>query len=122
MQLAIGALLVTASELLLRRGAQDFHDATGLANYFGIAALGSWWTWLGIICYILSFASWLHVLRFVPLSIAFPAINIVHVLVPLGAAAILHEHVTGRRWLGIGLVLIGIMLIVRPVVKAEGQL
>ena len=121
-QLAIGAMLVTASELLLRRGAQDYHDATGPANYLGIAALGSWWTWLGIITYILSFASWLYVLRFVPLSIAFPVINVVHVLVPLGAWAILHEHVSGRRWAGIALVLTGILLIVRPVVQAEEKL
>src|SRR2546421_187220 len=62
-QLALGAVLVTASELLLRHGAHDFGDATGLAKYLGIAALGSWWTWLGIISYILSFVSWLHVLR-----------------------------------------------------------
>lgn len=125
-QLAVGAVLVTASELLLRRGAQGSTDATVdasvLGRLFGIAALGSWWTWLGIITYILSFASWLHVLRFVPLSIAFPAINVVHVLVPIGAWAILGERPTGLRWLGIALVLFGILLIVRPVVKAEEKL
>ena len=121
-QLAMGALLVTASELLLRHGAQGFHEATQLGRYFGIAALGSVWTWLGIITYVLSFASWLYVLRYVPLSIAFPAINGVHVLVPIGAWIILGEHVSFGRWAGIGLVVLGILLIVRPVVVAEEKL
>ena len=121
-QLLIGALLVTASELLLRRGAQQFEHATSVGKYFGIAALASGWTWLGIITYILSFASWLYVLKHVPLSIAFPVINVVHVLVPLGSWMILGEHISLLRWAGIGLVIGGILLIVRPVVTAEEKL
>lgn len=121
-QLGIGALLVTASELLLRQGAKSFGDATGLGRWLGIAALGSWWTWGGIVTYVLSFASWLHVLRTIPLSIAFPAINVVHVLVPLGAWAFLGERVAPLRWLGIALVVVGILLIVRPMVVAEERL
>ena len=69
------AVLVTASELLLRQGAKHFTDTTQIGQFFGIAALGSGWTWAGIVCYVLGFASWLYVLRFVPLSVAFPVIN-----------------------------------------------
>ena len=43
-QIGIGALLVTASELLLKRGA-----TTGM--------LTSLWTWGGIVMYVLSFGS-----------------------------------------------------------------
>lgn len=122
MQLAIGALLVTASELLLRRGAQSFSAAAGLQRWLGIAALRSAWTWAGIVCYILSFASWVHVLRFVPLSVAFPVINIVHVLIPIGAWLLLGERILLQRWVGILLVLIGILLLVHPFVEAEERL
>ena len=121
-QLAIGALLVTTSELLLKRGAVAAPPAHGPAAWTGISALASGWTWLGIVSYILSFISWIHVLRTLPLSIAFPAINIVHILVPLGAWLFLREAIPARRWLGILLVIAGIVLIVKPVAKAEAKL
>ena len=117
LQIALGAVLVTASELLLKKGA-----SAGAAGWFGVAALASPWTWGGIACYIASFLSWLHVLRFVPLSIAFPLINIVHVLVPLGALVFLHEPVSPRRWMGIALILVGILAIMRPAATAEAKL
>lgn len=121
-QLAIGALLVTASELLLKRGAVAVPAAHGAAAWTGVSALASGWTWLGIISYILSFVSWIHVLRTLPLSVAFPAINIVHILVPLGAWAFLGETIHVQRWIGIILVVVGIVLIVKPVTKAEAKL
>ena len=121
-QLAIAALLVAASELLLKQGAGSVAAGPGVVGLFGIHALGSRWTWGGIILYGLSFLSWLHVLRLMPLSIAFGMINVVHVLVPLGAWAILGEAISGRRWLGIGLILLGISLIARPAARAEAKL
>jgi len=99
-QIGIGALLVTVSELLLKRGA-----TTGM--------LASLWTWGGIVTYVLSFGSWLYVLRHLPLSIAFALINVVHILVPLGAWLLLHESVSPQRWGGIFLVLCGTVLVAR---------
>lgn len=118
-QIGVGALLVTASELLLRRGAMDVAPAPGVGDVFGLGALASAWTWGGIVLYILSFVSWLHVLRFVPLSIAFSLINVVHILVPIGAWLLLEESISHRRWLGIVLVLAGLTLVARPVARIE---
>jgi drug/metabolite transporter (DMT)-like permease len=114
-QIAVGAVLVTASELLLKKGAMS---AAG-ESWSGIDALGSWWTWGGIVTYVLSFASWLYVLRYVPLGVAFALVNVVHVLVPVASWGLLGEVVSGRRWLGIGLVLAGIVLVSRQVAVAE---
>ena len=121
-QLGIGAILVTASELLLKAGATQTARAHGSVGLLGIAALASWWTWLGIVTYVLSFVSWIHVLRLLPLSVAFPLINVVHVLVPLAAWMFLGEAIPARRWAGIVLVVIGIAMIVRPVAAAEEKL
>lgn len=121
-QLAIGAVLVTASELLLRVGARDVTSAGGAAGLFGIAALASAWTWAGIVCYVASFASWLHVLRFIPLGVAFALINVVHVLIPVGAWLLLGEAVSARRWAGVGLVVVGILLVAKPAAAAEAKL
>jgi drug/metabolite transporter (DMT)-like permease len=41
------------------------------------------------------------------------------VLVPLGAWAFLHESISPRRWLGIVLILAGIIALARPAAKAE---
>ena len=96
-QIAIGALLVNVSELLLKKGAV----AGGLA---------SGWTWLGITTYILSFLSWLYVLRHLPLSVAYPLISVVHLLIPLGAWLVLHEVISARRWIGIAFVFTGVVM------------
>jgi drug/metabolite transporter (DMT)-like permease len=117
-QIGIGAVLVTASELLLKKGAAS---APG-ASWTGVNALASAWTWGGVVTYVLSFASWLYVLRFVPLGIAFALINGVHVLVPVGSWWLLGEAVSGRRWAGIALVLAGIVLIARDAARAEERL
>ena len=118
LQIAIGALLVTASELMLKKGA----DAATTASWLGVSALASLWTWGGIVTYILSFASWLYVLRFVPLGIAFALINAVHILVPLSSWFFLHEHISIGRWSGIALVLAGIILIGQTVASTEEKL
>jgi drug/metabolite transporter (DMT)-like permease len=117
-QIGIGALLVTASELLLKRGA----GTIGGDSILGLQALASPWTWLGVVTYVLSFASWLYVLRFIPLGVAFAMINVVHVLVPVGSWLLLGESISPRRWLGIALVLMGILLVARTVAVAEEKL
>ena len=122
-QIGIGAVLVTASEVLLKKGADTPLRLSWLPAWLGgVAALASGWTWLGILFYILSFVSWLHVLRFVPLTIAFSLINAVQVLVPVGAWLFLHEHIPAGRWAGIGLILAGIIMVVGPVARVEEKL
>ena len=122
LQVFLGALLDTSGELLLRKGSLAAPKLGGAAGVFGVTSLVSWWTWAGIVSYCLSLVSWLYVLRSVPLSIAFPLINVVHALVPLGAWLLLGEHVSARRWLGISLIMLGVLVIVRPLVKAEEKL
>jgi drug/metabolite transporter (DMT)-like permease len=117
-QLAIGAVLVTASELLLKKGASTARPG----SLFAVAALGSGWTWLGIALYVVSFFNWLYVLRLMPLGIAFGFINSVQVLVPIGAWVFLHEAISTKRWMGIGLILLGVILLARPAARAEEKL
>ena len=110
---------MTAAELLMKTGAASQNGAIGI---LGIAALASPATWIGIILYCLSFASWVYVLRRVPLGIAYGMINIVHVLIPIGCRIFLHEAITPQRWLGIALVLVGLLFVIKPVAKVEQKL
>jgi undecaprenyl phosphate-alpha-L-ara4N flippase subunit ArnF len=120
LQLAVGSLLVTSSELLMKKGASSLPDGT--VGWLGIGALCSGWTWAGIVTYVLSFFSWIYVLRWLPLGIAYALINVVHVLIPVGAWVFLRETVPLRRWAGISLVLGGLLLILKPVIRAEQKL
>jgi multidrug transporter EmrE-like cation transporter len=122
LQLALNAVIVTASELFLKLGARDtahFHYAL---SWTGVAGLASAWTWLGIVFVILSLIGWLYVLRHIPLSIAFPLSNAPHVLVPLTCWIFLHELISSRRWVGIVLVLIGLAIAARPFARIEEKL
>jgi undecaprenyl phosphate-alpha-L-ara4N flippase subunit ArnE len=121
-QLAIGAVLATASELMLKKGATSSPAESGVAAVVGVGVLRSGWTWLGILTYILATLSWLQVLRLLPLAIAYALSNVTHVLIPIGAWALLHEAISTRRWVGIALILVGIAALSRSAARAEEAL
>jgi undecaprenyl phosphate-alpha-L-ara4N flippase subunit ArnE len=118
----LGALLNTTGELFLKVGANTEAHLGGWAGAAGLTPLLSGWTWIGIVSYVLSFVTWLHVLRTIPLSVAFPLINVIHVFVPIGASIFLHEHVSLKRWAGISLIILGVLAIMKPVARAEEKL
>ena len=120
-QLGCGALLVTASELMLKKGAASGAPMPASVAWLGVGALTSGWTWLAIGTYVLSFVSWLYVLRHLPLGMAFGLINVVHVLVPLGAWGLLGETISFRRWIGIACVLCGTVVVARTAARAQGE-
>ena len=91
-------------------------------NWTGISGLASPQVWIGIVLLAVSFASWLYVLRFLPLSIAFPLSQFVHVLVPIGSWILLGELISTRRWGGIALVVVGIFIVAKPVARMEEKL
>lgn len=121
-QIILGALLATTSEIYLKKGAVETVQLAGHVDWTGLSALGSGWVWLAILFYCSSFAAWLHVLRFVPLNIAFNLSSIVHVFVPLSCWLVLGEDISEKRWFGISLVLLGICVIAKPLVRIEERL
>lgn len=121
-QLLVSAVLVTAAELLLKTGATKTAGAMGTTDWTGFTLLISPWVWAGILCYVLSLVSWLHLLRFVPLIVAFNLMNTVHVLVPLGAWVFLGEQVPVVRLVGIGLILSGVLVLAGPLASLESKL
>lgn len=124
LHIVLAALQVTASEVCLKLGADQtayvFHNP--LLDSLGIASLGTLWVWGGILFYLGSFVSWLHVLRHIPLNIAFNLVNIEHVFIPIASALFLAEHISLLRATGIALVLCGVWVIAKPLVTAEEKL
>jgi drug/metabolite transporter (DMT)-like permease len=121
LQLALSVLCVLFSELLLKRGASDTASAASW-SWTGINSLASPLVWWGILFVIASFLSWLYVLKYIPLTIAFPLSRVVDVLVPLSCWIFLGETISARRWCGIALVVIGLAVVAKPVAKLEERL
>lgn len=121
-QILLSALCLTASELLLKRGASETADLSSAWSWTGINGFDSANVWWGILLMVLSFLTWLYVLRHLPLSIAYPLSNVVHVTIPLSAWIILGEAITTVRWCGIGLVVVGLWIVAKPVSRIEEKL
>lgn len=117
LQLALSVLCVLASELLLKRGATQVADPNSALSWTGINGLSSPLVWWAILLIVLSFASWLYVLKYVPLTVAFPLSRVVDVLVPISCWIFLSEIISVRRWCGIALVIIGLALVAKPVAR-----
>jgi drug/metabolite transporter (DMT)-like permease len=122
LQLALSVVFVLVSELLLKRGASQTADPASSWSWTGIGGLASPLVWLAIIFVILSFLSWLYVLKYIPLSIAFPLSRVVDALVPICSWIFLGEMISARRWCGIALVIIGLAVVAKPVARMEERL
>ena len=122
LQLALSVVFVLVSELLLKRGASQTADLTSSWSWTGFGGLTSPLVWVAIVLVILSFLSWLYVLKYIPLSIAFPLSRVVDALVPLCSWIFLGEMISTRRWCGIALVIIGLAVVAKPVARMEERL
>jgi undecaprenyl phosphate-alpha-L-ara4N flippase subunit ArnE len=55
---------------------------------------------------------WLLVLQRVPVSVAYPMLSLNFIFITLAARFIWHEPVSLRHWLGVGLIIGGIVMMV----------
>ena len=115
-QLAVSIVLSTAAQVWLKLGAEHGESAGVFSG------LHSPWVWLGIFAMIGSLLTWLNALRAVPLSVAFALAGVIHALVPLACWVWLGEAISGRRWLGIALVIAGVVVSARPATVVEEKL
>jgi len=120
--LALEVICVLVYELLQKRGANETANLSQVWSWTGLTALMSPLVWLAMLLMIASLLSWLYVLRYIPLSVAFPFSRVVDVLVPLSCWLILDEDISPRRWFGIALVIIGLLLTAKPVARLEEKL
>ena len=110
------------SEFLLKRGATQVAEPDRAFSWTGINGLASPLVWWAILLIIASFISWLYVLTYIPLTIAFPLSRVVDILVPLGCWIFLGESISPLRWCGIALVIIGLALVAKPIAQIEERL
>jgi len=80
---------------------------------FFVEAVKNRFIWLGIITTTLYFFLWMAVLKMADVSWALPIRSIQYLLVAVLAILFLEEKISKKRWIGIGLVMVGIFFIVQ---------
>lgn len=113
-----GVLLNAVAQLLLKAGASS-------AGQISVAASGSvlWRAAIslmqhpailgGLACYAISVMAWIVVLSRVEVSIAYPMLSIGYVVNALLAWWLFGEDVSVQRWVGIAVIVIGVVLVAR---------
>lgn len=67
--------------------------------------------WIWFICYVIVTILWLFVLQTIPLSQAYPALGLTFALVPIASHRFLHEEVVFSQWLGIAIIVAGVVIV-----------
>jgi multidrug transporter EmrE-like cation transporter len=112
-----GILLNAGAQLLLKAG----------TNALGVITLtrDNWFSMLwrmahtgpfiaGVACYGVSLLVWIMGLSRVPVSIAYPLLSLAYIINAIAAYFLFGEAMTAMRWLGLGLIIVGVFLIARP--------
>ncbi len=121
-QVTLCVLFGTAAEVLLKKGAEMTATLPSALPWLGLTGLSSGWTWASIVFTLLGFFSWMSAIRVLPIGVAFSLTNAVQVLVPLSCWWLLDEGITLRRWIGIGLVVVGLMVVAKPYARIDERL
>ena len=121
-QFVLNMIGVVIYELLLKAGASASADPSKTWSWFGVNALASPLIWFAIVVIVIDLMIWLYILRYIPLSIAFPLSRAVDVLVPISCWLILKEAISPLRWGGIALVIIGLVVVAKPAAELEERL
>jgi undecaprenyl phosphate-alpha-L-ara4N flippase subunit ArnE len=110
--LMVVVVLGTAGQLSLKyafQGSISAKEATKSPQNL----LFSPYFWIWFISYVVVTVLWLIVLRTIPLSQAFPALGLTFALVPLASYYFLRENVVFSQWLGIVIIITGVILVVQ---------
>ncbi len=93
-----------------RIGALESWTPAALRSAF-VAVFANLWIWLGIGSMLLFLASLMLVLSWADFSYVQPATASMYVVVPLLGHFVLGESVAGPRWVGVGLISLGVALV-----------
>lgn len=112
MLLLVGVLMSAAGGLFLKIGAIQIQYDQGLIEIFRQVVF-NWKIITGVLMYFIPVLIWIFLLKKVELSFLQPLFSMVYVITPALAIIFLNENVTTVRWMGIGVILIGVIIVAR---------
>lgn len=111
--LLVAVALAASGQLLLKNGmnlVKQHSNVTGRSMV--LVAATSPWILGGLVVFAISAVAWLVTLSRVPLSIAYPFNALGYLVILVASAVILDERTNLWTWLGTGLVIGGLILVV----------
>jgi drug/metabolite transporter (DMT)-like permease len=113
----VSVLLGVGGQLTLKMGMTQVGriDGAALAEPFQIVGrvLATPMVLAGLGLYVLGAAVWLTVLSRVPLSLAYPVLALSYVVTPIVSWMVLGESIPSMRWIGLGTICLGVLIISR---------
>ncbi len=105
--LLLACLLTCAGQIAQKYAVEGWRGSdVGIAH-----KLRSPWLWLALLCLGLGLLVWLLVLQRLEVGIAYPMLSLNFVLITLVARYLFKEAIDLRHWLGVGLVIGGVVLL-----------
>lgn len=104
------AFIIAVGQLLFKRVSMGLDGVNGMEAIALKLATDPWFI-LALALYGSATILWILALREVPLSIAYPFTALAFVLVPLASAALFHEPLSARYFIGLAFVVTGVWIL-----------
>ena len=108
--MTIQSILLTTSQVFLKLGFSVLPDVK-IKLSFIIEVLKYYQIWLAGLTMVAAAGIWFYVLKTYELSVAYPLISISYIFAMLAALYIFNEEITFTRWIGVGLIIIGVFVV-----------
>lgn len=114
---AIGITIGSAGGILMKFGASQVGQLSvySLAGFleYSFRLFSNWAVLLGFMAYFGSGVIWTYLLSRLPVSFVQPILALTYVLTPILAVIFLNESVPTLRWVGILIIIIGVVIVAR---------
>ena len=104
--IVFGVSLNATAQILLKKGLLTLDGGLHLFRL-----ITSPYVLAGLACYVVSVGVWLVVLSRTEVSVAYPLLSLGYIVTAVAGIYFLGEHVTALRWVGIGVIMIGVYIV-----------
>jgi undecaprenyl phosphate-alpha-L-ara4N flippase subunit ArnE len=108
----IQAAFLSAGQVFLKLALNRMEVFTFTWKWF-VALLSNWWLGLMGVSFTVAGLLWLYMLKNFQFSVAYPVTSIAYIFGILAAVFIFHETLPATRWIGVLLIVAGVILIAK---------
>jgi len=109
--IGVNIILLVSGQTLWKLGLARHPQLRGIGD--AVIVMFSPWMIAGIALYVIATVIWIYLLSRMPLSLLYPIQSIAYVLAVVVSIYVFHEHVSWTRWLGVGIIMVGVGVIVK---------
>jgi undecaprenyl phosphate-alpha-L-ara4N flippase subunit ArnE len=104
--------LLACGQVCFKLAVEKIEKFQWIGSFFS-KLLTNWWLLASGICLVSATVLWGYILKHFEFSIAYPITAFAYVFGMLAAMFIFHETIPLTRWLGVGFIIIGVVLLVQ---------